>query len=56
MNQLRRDIIGLYLDDYTRRWDALLADIALKPFANLSQGGRTSSICCRRPIRRCATC
>jgi type VI secretion system protein ImpL len=38
MNQLNRDITGLYLDDYTRRWDALLADIALKPFATLSQG------------------
>jgi type VI secretion system protein ImpL len=38
MNQLRRDIMGLYLDDYTRRWDAMLANIALKPFGDLSQG------------------
>jgi type VI secretion system protein ImpL len=38
MNQLNRDITGLYLDDYTRRWDALLADVALKPFSTLSQG------------------
>jgi type VI secretion system protein ImpL len=36
--QLRRDILGLYLDDYTRRWDALLATVALKPFTTLSQG------------------
>ncbi len=35
--RLRRDVIGLYLDDYTRRWDALLADIAIKPFANVQQ-------------------
>ena len=38
MNELRRDVLGLYLDDYTRRWDALLANIALKPFATIAQG------------------
>ncbi len=38
MAKLRRDVLALYLDDYTRRWDLLLANIALKPFANLSQG------------------
>jgi type VI secretion system protein ImpL len=38
INKLRRDILGLYYDDYVRRWDALLADIALKPFTSLSQG------------------
>ena len=38
MGQLRRDILSLYLDDYTRRWDALLANVALKPFGNLQQG------------------
>ena len=27
--KLRRDVMGLYLDDYTRRWDAMLADIGL---------------------------
>ncbi len=37
-SRLRRDVVGLYLDDYTRRWDALLADIAVKPFGNLQQG------------------
>ncbi|MBV9749299.1 MAG: type VI secretion system membrane subunit TssM, partial [Acetobacteraceae bacterium] len=37
-NQLRRDVLGLYLDDYTRRWDAMLADIAIKPFGNLQAG------------------
>jgi len=38
MAALRRDILSLYLDDYTRRWDALLANVALKPFGNLQQG------------------
>ncbi|MDA8249849.1 MAG: type VI secretion system membrane subunit TssM [Rhodospirillales bacterium] len=38
MGRLRRDILSLYLDDYTRRWDALLADVALRPFGNLQQG------------------
>jgi type VI secretion system protein ImpL len=36
--KLRRDVLGLYLDDYVRRWDALLADIALKPFDTLPRG------------------
>jgi type VI secretion system protein ImpL len=35
--KLRRDVMGLYLDDYVRKWDALLADIAIKPFANMAQ-------------------
>jgi type VI secretion system protein ImpL len=38
MSRLRRDVISLYLDDYTRHWDAMLANIALKPFASMSQG------------------
>jgi type VI secretion system protein ImpL len=43
VSQLRRDVIGLYLDDYERRWDALLADIALKPFANLAEANEELS-------------
>jgi type VI secretion system protein ImpL len=35
--KLRKDVLGLYLDDYTRYWDAMLADIAVKPFGDLSQ-------------------
>lgn len=31
-NKLRRDVFALYLDDYTRRWDAMLADVQVKPF------------------------
>jgi type VI secretion system protein ImpL len=38
MARLRRDVISLYLDDYVRRWDALLANIELKPFTSLQQG------------------
>jgi type VI secretion system protein ImpL len=37
-NKLRRDVLGLYLDDYVRVWDALLADIAIKPFGNIAAG------------------
>ncbi len=35
--KLRRDVLNLYLDDYARRWDVQLADIGIKPFANLQQ-------------------
>jgi len=38
VTKLRRDVLGLYLDDYARHWDALLADVAIKPFANVSAG------------------
>ncbi len=36
--KLRRDVQGLYLDDYVRRWDALIVDVAIKPFGNMSDG------------------
>jgi type VI secretion system protein ImpL len=36
--KLRHDVQGLYLDDYVRRWDALIADVAIKPLGNMSQG------------------
>ena len=42
--KLRRDVLGLYLDDYARRWDAMLADIAIKPFANVQQALDTLSL------------
>jgi type VI secretion system protein ImpL len=38
INRLRRDVLALYLDDYTRTWDSLLADIGLIPFTSLQQG------------------
>jgi len=37
-NELHRAILGEYFDDYTRRWDALLANVALKPFGNMKEG------------------
>jgi type VI secretion system protein ImpL len=38
MARLRRDVIGLYMDDYVRHWDAMLANISLQPFTSLQQG------------------
>ena len=38
MGRLRRDVIGLYMDDYVRHWDALLANVSLQPFTSLQQG------------------
>jgi type VI secretion system protein ImpL len=36
--KMRRGVLGLYLDDYVKVWDLLLADIAVKPFGNVNQG------------------
>jgi type VI secretion system protein ImpL len=36
--KLRRDVLGLYLDDYVKQWDVLIADVAIKPFSNVSTG------------------
>ena len=37
-NKLRREVMGLYLLDYERKWDDMLADIAIRPFSgNLQQ-------------------
>jgi type VI secretion system protein ImpL len=38
MKKLRQAVVDLYLTDYTRRWDDLLANIALKPFGDVAQG------------------
>lgn len=32
--KLRRDVLGLYLDDYVKHWDEIIGDIAIKPFNN----------------------
>ena len=37
VNKLRRDVVGLYLDAYVRRWDQLLADIAVRAFGNVGE-------------------
>jgi type VI secretion system protein ImpL len=36
-SKLRRDVMGLYLDDYTRGWDAMLSDISMKPFKTVAE-------------------
>ena len=36
VNKLRHDVVGLYLEDYVRRWDRLLGDIVVKPFSSVS--------------------
>jgi type VI secretion system protein ImpL len=36
-NRLRRDVMGLYFDDYVRKWDAVIADISIKPYTNIQQ-------------------
>ncbi len=36
--QLRKDVLGLYLDDYVRKWDGLIADVQIKPFKTMSEG------------------
>ncbi len=38
ITQLRRDVLGLYLDDYVRRWDGLILDVQIKPFRTMSDG------------------
>ncbi len=38
VGRLRREVLGLYLDDYVRVWDAVLADVAIKPFTTTSEG------------------
>ena len=36
--QLRQDVLGLYLDDYVRKWDSLIADVQIVPFRSMSEG------------------
>jgi type VI secretion system protein ImpL len=38
ISALRRDIQALYLEDYIRRWDALLADVQMRQFQTVSDG------------------
>ena len=35
--KLRRDVLGLYLDDYVVKWDGLIADVAIKPLGSMSE-------------------
>ena len=38
LTKLRHDILSLYFDDYTRQWDMLLGNVALKPFGTIHEG------------------
>ena len=35
--KLRRDVLGLYYNDYVRRWDDMLGDIGVKPYTTTQQ-------------------
>ena len=38
IGQLRRDVLGLYLGEYVRKWDGLIADLQIRPFRSMSEG------------------
>jgi type VI secretion system protein ImpL len=42
--QLKAAVTQMYYDDYIRRWDALLADVVLAPFAGLDQAARNVNL------------
>jgi type VI secretion system protein ImpL len=42
--QVRQAVLQLYYEDYIAQWDALLADVTLRPFANLEQGARVANL------------
>ncbi|KZL27846.1 type VI secretion system membrane subunit TssM [Pseudovibrio sp. WM33] len=37
VTRIERGVLGLYLDDYARMWDAMLADLRIVKFTSLSQ-------------------
>jgi type VI secretion system protein ImpL len=43
-SKLRRDVLGLYLDDYVRIWDKLIKDISIKKFTNQTEEQDTLSL------------
>ncbi len=36
MTKLRRDVIGLYLDEYVRRWDRMIANVQVKQYSSVA--------------------
>ena len=38
VEQLRRDVLGLYLDEFVRKWDVLIADVQVRPFKTMNEG------------------
>jgi type VI secretion system protein ImpL len=43
-DQVRAAVLQLYYDDYIAQWDALLADVTVRPFDNLEQGARIANL------------
>jgi type VI secretion system protein ImpL len=43
-DQVRQALLQLYYDDYIAQWDALLADVSLRPFGSLEQGARITNL------------
>jgi type VI secretion system protein ImpL len=42
--QVAQAVLQLYYDDYIAQWDALLADVSVRPFDNLEQGARLANL------------
>jgi type VI secretion system protein ImpL len=41
---MRQAVLQLYHDDYIKEWDALLADVTVRPFDTLEQGARMANL------------
>jgi type VI secretion system protein ImpL len=41
---MQQAVLGLYYDDYIAQWDALLADVAVRPFDTMEQGARVANL------------
>lgn len=41
---MRQALLALYYDDYIAQWDALLADVAVRPFDTMEQGARVANL------------
>jgi type VI secretion system protein ImpL len=54
---LEEDILGLYLDDYSARWDLLLSDLEIVEFTSLDHATTVSNILsgANSPLRRIMT-
>ncbi|QBE66697.1 type VI secretion system membrane subunit TssM [Pseudoduganella lutea] len=41
---MQQAVLRLYYDDYIAQWDALLADVAVRPFDTMEQGARVTNL------------
>jgi len=41
---MQQAVLRLYYDDYIAQWDALLADVAVRPFDTMEQGARIANL------------